>query len=232
MTIVRSVTRRRSVDWAEFWQNQTSALHQATSEQLVRYSRELALLFAELSPRSVLDLGCGDGELYDSLGFDRVSYRGVDMSQSMLDVFQREHPGTELICRNALDYLDDSTYDLVFSNAMVQFLNREQMRHFFENVKRMMHADSVFVCASIPCSLNRYAYISRQLVQPYRKNRKMVLATAARRALGLGDTMGCWYSPAEIKEMAVETGFVCNLYGSMHNMFRFHAVLELPRERR
>lgn len=86
------------------------------------------LSYLELSPRSILDLGCGTGILLRALGkhFPGARLTGVELSDyvcrrhgwlqgSVVD-FQAEQPFDLVICNDVLAYLDDSDCSRALGN--------------------------------------------------------------------------------------------------------------------
>lgn len=75
--------------WQAFWAQQSNSRHGSQEPQfLERFGRELQELFRENEPLRILDIGCGAGELFAPLGFDRAErYRGVDISSRLLMEF-------------------------------------------------------------------------------------------------------------------------------------------------
>ncbi len=71
-------------------------------------------------PKTILDLGCGDGLVYKNLGFKVDKFVGVDLSTLMLDL----HPKSSevfLECKD-FDSVDDfDKYDLVISSSSLQW---------------------------------------------------------------------------------------------------------------
>src|SRR5918996_5008609 len=97
--------------WHPFWARQVTPQHREdTAAHYVRYGRELRLLLPERPIRKVLDIGCGNGALFEPLGFDRTDYTGVDFSESMLAVFARRHPQVRLVVAGGDEYRDDCKY--------------------------------------------------------------------------------------------------------------------------
>ncbi|WP_027480630.1 methyltransferase domain-containing protein [Deinococcus pimensis] len=77
----------------------------------------------DLTPRRVIDLGCGSGELTAHLArvFEHAEVTGLDSSPEML-ARAREHAGERLTFREDRIEDVDGEYDLVLSNAALQWV--------------------------------------------------------------------------------------------------------------
>lgn len=213
-------------EWKQVWARRDSPGHRADSPEFYRAcAKELRILFGDNSPKRVLEIGCGNGVLFEFLGFEHARYRGVDFSPRLLAIFKSAHPDVELECCEGSSYLDvGSTYDLIFSNETVQFFDLPMLDTHFACARAMMHKDSVLVCAAIPWRLHRSHYDSGRLHETLSPS--MLRAAKAKLARALrGDSMGRWWEPAEIAALAKKHGFSCDFYGSMFYFYRFHVVL-------
>ena len=76
------------------------------------------------SPKSILDIGCGPGNstqvLVQRWPGARVS--GLDSSPAMIEKARADFPKQEWICGDAALFATENRYDLVFSNAVIQWL--------------------------------------------------------------------------------------------------------------
>lgn len=77
---------------------------------------------APTAAERVLDVGCGDGPLFDALRADGALVVGADASSAMVDAARRAHPDVEVHHRDArrLDGLHG--FDAVFSNATLHWV--------------------------------------------------------------------------------------------------------------
>ena len=197
-----------------------------TKEDFDLLVAELRSLIGPRTPHNVLEIGCGNGILFSPLGFDKVAYRGVDFSQAMLKSFKARYPSVELICTEASSYLDPGTrFDLIFSNGVLQNMDRQMLDRHIGNARAMMHDDSVLVCASIPWKRHESSFYSGL----HAGNRKASLLTLAinrtRRLLGR-DRMGYWYSPGDFDALGGKHGLSVTIHGSTKFPYRFHAVMK------
>lgn len=85
--------------------------------------RELVKIIPDRTvPSTLLDVGCGTGDLWDFLlgnGYSAVDYTGIDALDEMVDSGKRKYPGIKL---NEKEFLSDSFSDefdiLISSGAM------------------------------------------------------------------------------------------------------------------
>lgn len=214
--------------WHRFWADKTTPLHHRdTPEYYSSYAQELRVLFGDRAPRSVLEIGCGNGALYQFLGFHRAAvYKGVDFSASMLAEFARHHPRAVLVWADGHTFRDSSVYDLVFANGVVQYFDRPMVREFLANARSMMGPSSCLVLGSIPWRAHRLRYHRGDFLGRRRSWRARYLGLVVG---WLRDRMGTWFSPAQIEHWAEEAGMTASLLGSMHYPYRFHVVCRTKR---
>jgi SAM-dependent methyltransferase len=213
-------------DWLAFWSRQEEPRYGTDQPEFVRnHGREISILLGDPAGKSVLELGCGSGTLYQVLGFDRSSvYRGVDFSQSMLEAFRAAHPGVEVICGDASLYRDSNRYDIVFSNQVVQYFDRPMFGRHVANARAMLAPGGRFFVCSAPWKSARTSYHLQPMNgRPMRYLRELSL-------LGLSyfgvDRIGNWYSYGDFRRVARLNGFDVQFFGCLHYPYRFHAVFE------
>ena len=213
--------------YATYWAEKVSPEWDDESADYFRQlAAELRLLWFGHDPRRVLDLGCGSGELYSLLGFDRADYRGVDFSQSMLDTFASRHPDVDVRCADASTYRDDARYDLIFSHGLVQYFDPRALDAHLGNARAMMRGDderSLLVCGSVPwrALYNRFA-AGHAISALRRREWKEAFLTPF-----TGAGCGYWYSRGTFEKLARRHGLATRFYGSMLFPYRFHAVLSV-----
>ncbi len=86
-----------------------------------------------LSGKSILEVGCGFGDLgaYLMQTYERVRYSGVDISSRMIEEGQRAHPGLHLSRTNVLDMAPQQQFDVVLAQGIFYLLgyNAEAKMH-------------------------------------------------------------------------------------------------------
>jgi 2-polyprenyl-3-methyl-5-hydroxy-6-metoxy-1,4-benzoquinol methylase len=210
-------------DWDKFWGSQRNAFHHSADPVFSTwFSSELKLILPELQGRSVLENGCGSGQLYTQLGFDKAgAYRGTDLSETMLETFREKFPGVDLVCARAENYLSDKKYDLIFCNDMIQYLDYRRLDRLFGNSTQMLAPRGFLTLSMIPWAAQKFTYQVGDMVP------KASLPARALRVVksALGNSMANWHSWAEIRRLAAQYGLDAFFYGSLSYPYRFHVVL-------
>lgn len=212
--------------WADFWAAQTTALNSPlATDHADCYGAELRLLSGD--SRRVLEIGCGDGVLFDALGFAEAErYVGVDFSARMLDSMRDRHPGVDLREASGHTFEIDERFDLIFSAATVQYFDRKMLAEHLTRAERMLAPGGRIVCASTPWRRMRWAYARGDVAR--RSRRPFVLAVAAHLKRMVRDNMGYWHDIPEVRAMADGLALDVEFYGSLHYPYRFHFVLQRP----
>ena len=214
-------------DWKQFWAEQNDPRHPSSvPDFFVNHGRELALVVGDSAGKRVLEFGCGSGSLYTAIGFDRAkSYRGVDFSEKMLAAFRSMHPGVDTVCAEGSTYRDSEKYDLIFSNAVVQYFDRNMLRNHISNAYAMLAAGGTLILGSVPWQGARAAFHLRAYTPVAERRLIRSLAVLARSYLGV-DQIGHWYSYREISRAANAHGLTATYFGCIQYPYRFHARLD------
>lgn len=220
--------------WQKFWKDKTDPGHGVkdcdhlfprTPEEYFRlYAKELTFLFDNRTSK-ILEIGCGNGSLFPFYGFDNMMYKGVDFSQSMLNEFQNKFPDINVGCHEASSYLDKETYELIFSNQVVQFFDNQMFSDHLSNAKKMMAPNAILVCASIPWKQQKFRYILGKIDPQVPKKilKKVLKNIITPNNLAVGN----WFDFQDIRNLARQHGFTVEFYPSMCYLYRFHAVLKI-----
>jgi trans-aconitate 2-methyltransferase len=81
------------------------------------------------SPKSILDVWCGPGNSSQALlqRWSGAKLTGIDSSANMIAKAKTAFPANTWIVADAAEYKTDSTYDIVFSNATIQWIPNHEM---------------------------------------------------------------------------------------------------------
>ncbi|MDD5043260.1 MAG: class I SAM-dependent methyltransferase [Patescibacteria group bacterium] len=93
----------------------------------------------------VLDLGCGNGRLYDFLKNKSINYFGVDNSEALINEAKKKYPeiADKFQVGDALDLnFPDNHFDAVMMVAVLNHLPSKELRlQVLNNVKRVLKPD-------------------------------------------------------------------------------------------
>ena len=93
----------------------------------------------------IIDIGCGSGmsTLPLKKRFTESEIVGVDLSENMLDKARKSISGVTWMQRDCSRKLNDlGTFDLVFSNAFIQWIPNQE--EFIKNTKELLNENGVF----------------------------------------------------------------------------------------
>ena len=97
--------------------NSNNIIQQIVSKALVRDITN--------TPKRILELGCGSGQVFRNINFDFEYYKAIDFSQEMCDIHPK-HKNLELVCLNFdteefHKNLANEKYDLILSSSALQW---------------------------------------------------------------------------------------------------------------
>jgi len=93
----------------------------------------------------VLDLGCGNGRLYQVL--EGVQYVGLDFSKELIEIAKKNYPQADFILGPGLNLpFSDNCFDKVFSVAVLHHIPSEELRlKFLKEAKRVLKKNGLLV---------------------------------------------------------------------------------------
>jgi SAM-dependent methyltransferase len=211
----------------EFWGDKTAPLSRSVKPTFLRLvAGELTLLFDGRNPESVLEIGCGNGCLFDYLGFSPRAYRGVDFGPRLLEGFRHQHPELDLVEADGSAYMDERTYDLILAHDVIAYFTPAMLARHCQNARRMMHAESLLVWSCLPWRALRKTFDLGIWFEGGRPSVVRRTKSQIKRLLGR-DLNGRWYNTSEIAKIARENSMDVRFHGSVSHPYRFHAVLSL-----
>jgi len=76
------------------------------------------------SPENIIDIGCGPGNSTQILvqRWPNSNIIGIDNSPGMIEKARSDYPDQEWILSNASEFISDVLFDIVFSNATIQWI--------------------------------------------------------------------------------------------------------------
>jgi trans-aconitate 2-methyltransferase len=140
--LVEKFKRRIMNDW-------NPDLYMQYRSERTQPSIDLIAKINTANPTSIIDIGCGPGNSTQVLAnrWPKAGITGLDSSPSMITKAKNDYPNQEWIVADALTYDSKIKYDIVFSNAVIQWIpnHKDLLARFYG-----MLADSGLVAVQIP----------------------------------------------------------------------------------
>lgn len=94
---------------------------------------------------TILDLGCGNGALSKTLKDKGYIVKGIDASKELLDIAKKNYPDIEFIQADATSFSLHEPVDVVFSNAVFHWIDKERQQDMVRCVYNALKANGQFV---------------------------------------------------------------------------------------
>jgi cyclopropane fatty-acyl-phospholipid synthase-like methyltransferase len=210
----------------QFWADKDSTLNGREGEEFWRaQAGELRILYSSEPPERVLEIGCGDGNLFPYFGISPANYTGVDFTPQFIERFRSKQPSVRLECAEGASYIDRATkYDLILLNGIVQHFDPKMLEQHLQNARSMMEDGGQLIWGSIPQRRYRRLYDAGKWSGRGKASVLRLLRSWGGRLLGL-DAMGYWYEPEEVSALAKKYGLHAQFVPSDLYPYRFHAVI-------
>lgn len=212
--------------WQKFWAEKSDPLTGGTAPDHDLLHGELRLILPSKFS-SVIEIGCGSGDMYEPLGFVDRRYHGLDFSPAMIDAFHTRYPEAQVEVRDLRDFEGADPVDLIFSHGVVQFIS---LADFAEQIARsatLLAPGGHIIHASALRKGCRDGLLAGELSDssenPVKRNLRRIMEK-----LGLRHTMGFWYDIADVRKIAQRNGLKFQAFGSLFYPYRFHIVMQKP----
>ena len=145
------------------------------SQRTQRMRFEAFVLYHDLKGKSLLDVGCGAGDLWAHLQARsiRCDYTGVDISPEMIRRCQQRFPGVRFENRNILEWTPDEPFDYVVSIG-IHNIRVDGGRDLLESVTRRQF-ELCRVAAHVSLLTDRYTGFAPH-IQSWRVEEVLTLA--------------------------------------------------------
>lgn len=102
-----------------------------------------------VEPKSIIDLGCGPGNSTQVLvnRWPKAKITGLDVSLAMIKKARQDYPHQEWIVADASTYEPKTKYDIIFSNAAIQWIPNH--KYLLKRLNDML-SDNGLVAVQIP----------------------------------------------------------------------------------
>lgn len=115
----------------------------------------------------VLDLGCGEGALTQALADRGHHVTGMDASAEQIAQARASHPGLCLVQGDATRLDAEEAYDVVFSNAVLHWIDADLHDDLLARVRRALRPGGQFVfeCGGAGCGARVHAALAEEFVR-------------------------------------------------------------------
>ncbi|MFB9278979.1 class I SAM-dependent methyltransferase [Cohnella cellulosilytica] len=102
-----------------------------------RYGQDLIEWLKPVKGETVVDFGCGTGDLAAAIARQGASVYGLDISPEMVERARKKYPDLEFRCVDGTGWRADFEYDAVFSNAALHWMTEPEaaVRSFLSGLK-------------------------------------------------------------------------------------------------
>ncbi len=224
--------------WAEYSLDKKKGGHMHSTEEFL-YKEAKEKLFQLNGGKSLLDFGCGAGELLIHYvpNYERVV--GVDFSSSMLfeaekKIWEQNYKNVDLILADDKTIWNrlNSPFDRITAASVVQYLTPEQIDAFIHNASDFLNEGGKIVLFDIIdprlYSLWKIGWFSQNFKfwktlpkAGFGCFRQLAAILKNRPRDIIGDT----HSPYLIEKIARNNGFTMEYIKSMYYEYRYHAIL-------
>ncbi len=216
--------------WRKFWQGKNDPLHRAyTDNDFERIASEIKLLFNISGTKfnSVLELGCGNGEFYERLGFSDAHYVGVDISDAMIKKFRDSYPKAELYIQDLIEFESSNRFDLVFTSGVIQYLRLDEFALHIRNMSKLLNPSGTIIHSFVPWKTLRWQYLKGNFspLLERKPSREIIAALLAYFRIK-DDGIGNWFNISDVRNVVKYEGLKVSFYGSLYYPYRFHMLIE------
>ncbi|WP_156153564.1 class I SAM-dependent methyltransferase [Domibacillus robiginosus] len=112
-------------------------LYDGKHEFVSKFGEDVVSLLAPKAGETILDLGCGTGDLSFSLFSKAVHVVGIDQSASMIEEAKQKYPDISFLVEDAHDLPFEEKFDAVFSNAALHWMKKPEqvLAQVFKSLK-------------------------------------------------------------------------------------------------
>ncbi|MFC1671514.1 class I SAM-dependent methyltransferase [Planctomycetota bacterium] len=161
---------------AQDWQNKAKASGEGKVNVIQqRNGYVLEIIKDRKETRSILDVGCGTGDLVCDVAKQGIDATGVDFAQDMIELALDKAKGEQLKkahfeCCSIFDF-DSSKhdFDVISANGFIQYISQDELNNFFDIVYHALNPNGSFVVGSRNRLFNLFslnAFTRQELNEP------------------------------------------------------------------
>jgi len=121
----------------EYWDKRAESWNTMLEDNVYDKDKVLQEL-KKLNPKSILDIGCGNGNWTKILSDElpKVPYLGIDISKEMIKYAKKRNPKKEFKIKDLTQLLNIDKYDLGFAYTCFLHISPKDMEKAIENIKQ------------------------------------------------------------------------------------------------
>jgi trans-aconitate methyltransferase len=114
-----------------------STLYDTKHSFVSKYGEDVVQLLNPQKQETILDAGCGTGDLAAMIALSGAIVEGIDLSKEMIEQAKEKYPEIHFNVGNITEYKKPEFYDAIFSNATLHWiLDKEKaIAGMFDNLK-------------------------------------------------------------------------------------------------
>ena len=102
--------------------NWNPELYDDKHDFVFKFGEEIVNLLNPKKNETILDIGCGTGDLTKKIAELSEKVIGIDNSNQMIQIAQKKYPEMSFLHADAKDYQLDNKFDAIFSNAVLHWI--------------------------------------------------------------------------------------------------------------
>lgn len=213
-------------NWNSYWSRQDAPLHASDSQAFYGgLAKEILFYTGQLSNKRVLELGCGDGALFEYLDIDIENYTGVDFSGSLLRKFRGRYEEINLQSNDIMTYMRecDDNHNVILSYGVLQYLTRSELSELFYLQKRCLGKGGMCVHFGVPVKELRSVFFKGiGSTEAVKRNRSRgMIKQIKSRLLG---KIGHWHSIPDLYKLSCSHGYQTNIPSNMSYYYRVNLI--------
>ncbi len=224
--------------WVEFFANRRDGGHRSSAEEFISKEAKEKLFHLD-GGETLLDFGCGAGELLVHYAPKYEKMVGVDFSASMLDeaskkISERKCGNISLILADDKTVWDnlESSFDRITAAGVIQYLTLQEIDSFIFNASNYLNKGGKIVLFDILDPrlyplwkiglFSQDADFGKILRKIGFEFRIIISATLNNRPR---DILGFAHNPDSIRKITNKYGFETTFVQSMYYEYKYHAII-------
>ena len=100
-----------------------------------------------IAGEKILDLGCGNGRLFEFLRDKKIDYIGIDNSEKLIEIAKKRYPKARFQVADVLNLpFPDNFFDKIYSIAVLHHIPSEEFRlQFLKEARRVLKPGGLLI---------------------------------------------------------------------------------------